>query len=75
MQPKLLARHPRKHATHATRPSMPHTPPTLARMARYFSNSFPSYTNHIKSNIKLDKIKTQDFQAHTNCICEEKSYL
>ena len=34
-----------------------------------------SNRNYVKSNIKHDKIKTQDFQAAANCICEEKVYL
>ena len=29
----------------------------------------------VKSNVKHDKIKTQDFQAPAICICEEKVYL
>ena len=30
---------------------------------------------YVKSNIKHNKIKAQDFEAPATCICEERAYL
>ena len=47
---------PPTHATHATQATHASTPPTLARIARHFSNSSPSYLNLLGESTNALKI-------------------